>query len=841
VTFSVLGIDTQTNQRVELPQASRRQGLYIIGANGTGKTGLIENLILQDIDQGLGVGLLDPHGDLTNAILAKMTKRLDDVILLDIADYNFPFGLNLFTCNDPTDLKIVSEASNKVMHIFKKLWGKGGIVVDDAWGVLLEEILRNATMTFLEYSQYEVYTMAEIPLLLEDAAFRNHLVQKLTFRYVKNYWLNKYNKLSDKDQLEERRSTLNRLNAFLTQPIVENIVGQAKTTVDFPRAMDERKIVLVKLYSRMEDVTSLIGSMIIAEILDAAYSRASIPINKRKQFNLYADEFQRFATEDFAILLTEARKFGIATTIAHQTRYQPGITDGIRSVSLQAANFVVFRITSPDADDLAGGFDTTPPPPTPEEKTRRAIQTSVSNPINWLLSGKTHTNPVVNTFISRWNMGKIEQVRQGKPDAFHQKDAAQFLDTMNTLCYQAMIYKNPDVLSFDVSFLQLMKYFVNELFGGRGYEPGFMLDYIDHLLTFVPGNLFHHLTPSWFIQLLTSQQNTFIDREHHKKILLKLLERIVKETGLEPIVKKAIKDTDLQSRLQSHLNILFCIEPYTNTGWFFIDVNRLQWEQTEIKPSPFDYRGDILYRETKYVEVLVPGQETTWYTLYTLEGEIDRIMASPYGTIPRQCICGFFSDLLALLRVLAVEPIEEDSGRQEIVMGHGIQLSSAEMAARIANQLSGLPNYTARVKIGTNVPQNPTKKCLSCGHQGNSGAKFCHACGKQLPAPNEYIIETLPPGQSIGKTALQQRLAAIQTRNRDPRYGGYCRPRKDVEAEITKRQQQFSGSPALQPQQPPPQQPKRYGRQVPLQGNCPNCGKSNPPGSKFCNQCGGKL
>src|SRR5438094_4890493 len=101
MTTSKLGMDTQTGQIIELPQASRRQGLYIIGANGTGKTGLIENLILQDIDQGLGVGLLDPHGDLTNAILAKMTKRVDDVILLDITDEDYPFGLNLFACPNP--------------------------------------------------------------------------------------------------------------------------------------------------------------------------------------------------------------------------------------------------------------------------------------------------------------------------------------------------------------------------------------------------------------------------------------------------------------------------------------------------------------------------------------------------------------------------------------------------------------------------------------------------------------------------------------------------------------------------------------------------------------------
>src|SRR2546429_8745192 len=122
MTFSVLGTDTQTNQRVELPQASRRQGLYIIGANGTGKTGLIENLILQDIDQGLGVGLLDPHGDLVNAILAKMTKRVEDVILLDITDEEYPFGLNLFECPNPQSPTAVQKIVDLVMHIFEKLY-----------------------------------------------------------------------------------------------------------------------------------------------------------------------------------------------------------------------------------------------------------------------------------------------------------------------------------------------------------------------------------------------------------------------------------------------------------------------------------------------------------------------------------------------------------------------------------------------------------------------------------------------------------------------------------------------------------------------------------------------
>jgi Double zinc ribbon len=156
----------------------------------------------------------------------------------------------------------------------------------------------------------------------------------------------------------------------------------------------------------------------------------------------------------------------------------------------------------------------------------------------------------------------------------------------------------------------------------------------------------------------------------------------------------------------------------------------------------------------------------------------------------------------------------------------------------MANQLSGLPNFTVRVKIGTNAPQNPGKKCLSCSLLNNSGALYCTGCGIKLPAPNEYTIATLKPAGGIGKAAFDQRIAYIQTRNRDPRYGGYCRPRKDVEAEIINRQTACSGSPPAQPQ---PQQPHRVARQVPVQGNCQTCGASNAPGAKFCNQCGTKL
>src|SRR5437588_6629550 len=198
MTVSLLGKNTQTSECVSLSQSARRQGVYMIGGTGQGKTGLIENLIVQDIVQGLGVCLLDPHGDLTQAVLARLPdQREKDVIYLNITESSYSFGINLFTCADPNNALVVSHAASKVMHIFKKLWGKDGVIVENAWGVLLEELLRNATLTFLEASKDCIYTMAEIPLLLEDEGFRNQLIQHLSNRHVKNYWLNKYNRLSD--------------------------------------------------------------------------------------------------------------------------------------------------------------------------------------------------------------------------------------------------------------------------------------------------------------------------------------------------------------------------------------------------------------------------------------------------------------------------------------------------------------------------------------------------------------------------------------------------------------------------------------------------------------------
>lgn len=366
MTYSALGIDTHTGQRVIIHKSSRLQGLAIIGLQGTGKTVILKHLANQDAIQGIGFCLLDPHGDFTNDVVSVLpADREKDVISLDLTDYRYPFGINLFTCSDPSNPEVVSAAASRVMHIFKRLWGKGGVVVEDAWGVTLEELLWNTTLTFLEASKHLVLTMAEIPLFLTDAAFRTRVVSHITNRHVKDYWLRRYNLLSEKDQRDETRSTLNRVNSFLTQPIVEGIVGQSRTTINFRIIMDERKILLIKLSKRHEAVTALIGCMVIAEFLNAAYSRADLPVNKRKQFHIYADEFQNFATEDFATLLEEGRKFAIGTTFAHQNLGQ--IEFSLRERTRSVPNLAVFKINSNDAAALAGEFDITPAPERLEE------------------------------------------------------------------------------------------------------------------------------------------------------------------------------------------------------------------------------------------------------------------------------------------------------------------------------------------------------------------------------------------------------------------------------------------------------------------------------------------
>ena len=343
----ILGRDLRTGEAVGIPQDNRTQGLYVLGGIGTGKTTLSVNLILQDIKAGLGLCFLDPHGDAIKDILTRIPPdREDDIILLNPLHTAMPFGLNPFSCDDRDSDEHVALTSGLVMHVFEKIFGVGPETPR------LADVLRNVTITLIENN----LTMAEIPMLLLDTSFRSRVVRNVSNENVKLWW-QVYNNLRPTEQIELVSSTLNKVNAFLTNPLIARIISQTKSTIDMRRVMDENKILLVELDPRLEDISTLIGTTIIAKILEAAYSRRDTPSQDRELFALYLDEAHRYETEDLTTLLAEARKYGIATTLAHQFRGQ--ISERMKGATLNVSNYIIFRIASEDVE-IAGIFDTTP-------------------------------------------------------------------------------------------------------------------------------------------------------------------------------------------------------------------------------------------------------------------------------------------------------------------------------------------------------------------------------------------------------------------------------------------------------------------------------------------------
>lgn len=351
MTYSILGTDTTTNERIELSQSSRREGMYILGATGTGKSTLLENLILQDIKQGLGVCVLDPHGELINSVVSRMKKRLEDVIILDLMDEKHVFGMDLFHWENTADPFVEDLAVTRVMHILEKVYQISRGTPQ------MNQYFINITRTLLYNPEY---TILDIPWILTNDNLRTKLVNNVPDAWVRWFW----NDFFENYQRGVRRadaisSVVNKLDEFFRR-VPRPIFGQTNTTINLREIMDNRKILLVKLHARFDSLTNLVGSIIISHLLDAAYSRSDTPEKKRKQFNVYADEFQRFAIQDFATLFTEARKYGLSLTIAHQVRDQ--IDPIIKATCDQAASIVSFRASSDNAKEIAGVFDTTPPP-----------------------------------------------------------------------------------------------------------------------------------------------------------------------------------------------------------------------------------------------------------------------------------------------------------------------------------------------------------------------------------------------------------------------------------------------------------------------------------------------
>lgn len=347
----VIGKD-KDGKEIRLTSQSRRQGVYVIGTTGTGKTTLLQNIAVEDMQAGEGLCVLDPHGDLTDELLTRVPReRVDDVVLLDPMDLERPFGLNLLEC-DREDPHQVRWVVSTIMGTLQRLFAY-------SWGPRLEHVLRNSLLTAMKLKHQA--TLIELLLLLSSQEYRSQVVPEMEDYMLVNFW--KSFPRSERLQYELTSSTLNKISPFLTDTSMRNIVGQQTTSFDIQEIMDEGKILLVNLSKGDlgEDNSALLGSVLVNLILMGALQRRSVPVEKRRPFHLIVDEFQNFANESFAVLQSEARKYSVDAIVAHQFRDQ--LDDLNLGSTLNVANFIVLRVSGKDSQELASQFDNTPPPP----------------------------------------------------------------------------------------------------------------------------------------------------------------------------------------------------------------------------------------------------------------------------------------------------------------------------------------------------------------------------------------------------------------------------------------------------------------------------------------------
>jgi hypothetical protein len=334
-----------SNQLFGIRTLDRRRHIYVIGKTGMGKSTLLENMIYSDIMAGRGVGVVDPHGDLADSVLNYIpARRTNEVIVFDPSDREFPVAFNML---ENIDSSLNSITCSGLVGIFKKIYG-------DSWGPRLEHILRNTILSLLEYPNT---TMLGIPRILQDREFRGRVVRKITDPIVKSFWENEFEKMDPRQRIEAISPILNKVGQFLSSPIVRNILGQPQSAVDLRFAMDKGKIVIVNLSKGKigEDMSSLLGAMIITKFQLDAMSRANIPEKDRKDFYLYVDEFQNFATESFATILSEARKYRLNLTMANQ--YIAQMPDEVRdAVFGNVGSILSFQVGFDDAEYLSGQF-----------------------------------------------------------------------------------------------------------------------------------------------------------------------------------------------------------------------------------------------------------------------------------------------------------------------------------------------------------------------------------------------------------------------------------------------------------------------------------------------------
>ncbi len=324
----------------------RRRHMYLLGKTGMGKTNLLENLAIQDIQQGHGICFIDPHGDVAlKLIKAIPPERINDVIYFNPADQEFPIAFNVLEQVGADQRSLVASG---LVGVFKKIWA-------DSWGPRLEYILRNAILALLEYPGASLLGVMRI---LVDKSYRERVVEKVTDPVVKQFWSVEFAGWNERTLQEVISPIQNKVGQFTSNALIRNIIGQPTNAFDVRDVMDNRKILIMNLAKGKigEDSSALLGAMMITKIQLAAMGRADIPEEDRKDFYLYVDEFQNFATDSFANILSEARKYRLSLILANQyiMQLEEKVSDAVFG---NCGTIVSFRVGAADAELLEKEFE----------------------------------------------------------------------------------------------------------------------------------------------------------------------------------------------------------------------------------------------------------------------------------------------------------------------------------------------------------------------------------------------------------------------------------------------------------------------------------------------------
>ncbi|HEY5714076.1 MAG TPA: type IV secretory system conjugative DNA transfer family protein, partial [Candidatus Gracilibacteria bacterium] len=329
-----------------MQRSDRRRHLYTVGKSGSGKSKLLELLVKNDLDAGKGIGVLDPHGDLVDNILEMIPEhRIKDVVIFDPSDMEYPVTFNPLADVPP---KLKMRVTIGFIEIFKKLFGAN-------WTPRLEHVLRYTTLALLDTPGTTIFSILK---MLTDKNYRQMIVRNIKESNVKNFWVNEFAGWSEKFDNEAITPLLNKVGQFVATDMIRNIVAQPDNKIDFRGIMDNQKILLMKVSKGIlgEENAALLGAIAITKIYQAAMSRADIKEEDRVDFYFYVDEFQNFATDTFDEILSEARKYRLNLTIAHQFLGQ--LSPRIRTTVFgNVGSMVSFRVGGEDAGILADEYN----------------------------------------------------------------------------------------------------------------------------------------------------------------------------------------------------------------------------------------------------------------------------------------------------------------------------------------------------------------------------------------------------------------------------------------------------------------------------------------------------